>query len=77
MYCKQISLASVGSALSVSATLGLPRSQRVCFPSLHCSGSRLLYQELAEAGPGFSTLKATQVKAAQLQVLGYSTKAQT
>ena len=46
-HCKQISLASVGSARSVSATLGLPRSWRVCFPHLHCSGSRLLYRERA------------------------------
>ena len=29
-----------------------PRSRRVCFPGLHCSGSRLLCQELSEAGPG-------------------------
>ena len=29
-----------------------PRSQCVCFPSLHCSGSRLLCQELSEVGPG-------------------------
>ena len=33
-----------------------PRSQRVCFPNLHCSGSRLLCQELSEVGPGFSGL---------------------
>ena len=29
-----------------------PHSRRVCFPSLHCSGSRLLCQELSEADPG-------------------------
>ena len=29
-----------------------PRSQCVCFPCLHCSGSRLLCRELSEAGPG-------------------------
>ena len=28
------------------------RSRRVCFPSLHSSGSRLLCQELSEAGSG-------------------------
>ena len=33
-----------------------PRSQRVCFPSLHCSGSRLLFQGLSEAGPVLSAL---------------------
>ena len=32
-----------------------PRS-RVCFLSLHCSGSRLLCQELSEAGPGLHAL---------------------
>ena len=29
-----------------------PCSWRVCFPSLNCLGSRLLCQELSEAGPG-------------------------
>ena len=29
-----------------------PRSRRVCFPCLQCSGSTLLCWELAEAGPG-------------------------
>ena len=33
-----------------------PRSQRVCFPSLHCSGSRLLCRELSDAGPGLHAL---------------------
>ena len=33
-----------------------PRSQYVCFPSLHCSGSRLLCQKLSEAGPGLHAL---------------------
>ena len=33
-----------------------PHSQRVCFPCLHCLGSRLLYQELSEAGPGLYAL---------------------
>ena len=32
-----------------------PRSLRVCFPCLHCTGSRLLHQELSEAGPGLHT----------------------
>ena len=43
-HCKQISLACVGSACSVSATLGLSPLMAcvlsVCF--LHCLGSRLL-----------------------------------
>ena len=33
-----------------------PCSWRVCFPSLCCSGSRLLCLELSEAGPGFQAL---------------------
>ena len=33
-----------------------PCSWCVCFHSLHCSGSRLLCQELSEAGPGLHTL---------------------
>ena len=33
-----------------------PRSRRVCFPCLHCLGSRLLCQELSEAGPGLCAL---------------------
>ena len=33
-----------------------PRSRRVCFPSLHCSGSRLLCWELSDAGPGLHAL---------------------
>ena len=48
-HCEQASLAC---APSDSATLGLPPERRVCFPNLHCSGSRLLCRELSEAGPG-------------------------
>ena len=33
-----------------------PHSQRVYFPCLHCLGSRLLCQELSEAGPGLHAL---------------------
>ena len=33
-----------------------PYSQHVCFPCLHCLGSRLLCQELSEACPGFCAL---------------------
>ena len=47
--CKQITLACAHSAL---ATLGLPRSRRVCPPCPHSSGSRLLHQEPSKAGPG-------------------------
>ena len=33
-----------------------PRSRRVCFPSLHCSGSRLFCGELSAVGPGLHAL---------------------
>ena len=33
-----------------------PRSWHVCFPSLDCSGSRLLCWELSNAGPGLHAL---------------------
>ena len=46
-HCRQMSLACVGSTRSVLATLGLPPLTGVCFPRLHCSGSRLLYMERA------------------------------
>ena len=51
--CKQVTLACVRS---VSATLGLPFSQCVCFPCQRCLGSRLLCQDLFEDGPGLYTL---------------------
>ena len=59
-HCSQISLACVGNTLSVLATLGLPQSLRVCFPSLHCSRSRLICQELSEAGPGLCVLPRSE-----------------
>ena len=46
-HCRQMSLACVGSTRSVLATLGLPPLTGVCFPRLHCSGSRLFYRERA------------------------------
>ena len=58
--CKQILLASVGSARSVSATLGSPRSRRVCFPCQHCLGSRLLCRELSEDGPELYALPSSK-----------------
>ena len=33
-----------------------PCSRHVCFPCLHCLGSRLLCRELSEAGPGLYAL---------------------
>ena len=50
---KQITLAC---ARSVSATLACSRSRHVCFPCLHCLGSRLLCRELSEASPGLCAL---------------------
>ena len=38
-----------------------PRLQRVCFPSLHCPGSRLLCWELSEAGPGLHALPRSKL----------------
>ena len=38
-----------------------PRSQRVCFPSLHCSDSRLLCRELSEADPGLHALPRSKL----------------
>ena len=37
-----------------------PCSRCVCFPCLHCLGSRLLCQELSEAGPGLYALPRSQ-----------------
>ena len=48
-----------------------PHSRCVCFPRLHCSGSRLLYRERALSCMHFPGLSCW------VQVLGYSTKAQT
>ena len=55
-HCRPMSLACVGSTCSVPATLGLPRSQHMCFPRLHCSGSRLLSREQALRGVHFPGL---------------------
>ena len=45
----------VWGALAVSGPHWVcPRSWHVCFQGLHCSVSRLLCQELSEAGPGLS-----------------------
>ena len=38
-----------------------PHSRCVCFPSLHCSGSRLLCQGLSEAGPVLSALSSSKL----------------
>ena len=38
-----------------------PGSRCVCFPSLHCSGSRLLHQELSKAGPGLNALPRSKL----------------
>ena len=38
-----------------------PLSQRVCFPCLHCLGSRLLCRDLSEAGPGLYALPRSKL----------------
>ena len=38
-----------------------PRSWSVCFPCLHCTGSRLLCRELSEAGPGLYALPRSEL----------------
>ena len=38
-----------------------PCSQCVCFPCLHCLGSRLLCWELSEAGPGLLALPRSEL----------------
>ena len=38
-----------------------PHSRRVCFPSVHCSDSRLLSQELSDVGPGLHALPRSKL----------------
>ena len=38
-----------------------PHSQCVCFPSLHCSDSRLLCRELSDAGPALHALPRSKL----------------
>ena len=57
--CKLASLASVGRARGVWATLGLPRSRHVRFPRLHCSGPRLLCSG-TKAGPVLRALPRSE-----------------
>ena len=66
-------LASVGGARSAWATLGFPCSWHMCFPSLHCSGSRLLCRELSKVGPRLCALPGLSCSGSDF---GYSTKAQ-
>ena len=54
-HCKQITPAC--ALLTVSCPHWVcPCSWRVCFPCLHCLGSRLLCQERSEASPGLYAL---------------------
>ena len=52
-----------------------PHSRHVCFPGLHCLGSRLLCRGTFWGGPWVAC--TSQIYTAQAQVLRYSTKAQT
>ena len=45
-----------GECLQCLPHWAYPNSQHVCFPSLHCSDSRLLCQELSDAGRGLHAL---------------------
>ena len=45
--CRQLSLTCVGNTRSVPATWVCTHSRRVCFPHLHCSGSRLFSRKWA------------------------------
>ena len=67
-HCKQISLTSVGSAHSDSATLALP-PLTVCVLSLHCLGSRLLCWEPCEAGPGLYALPRSSRSGSGIRVV--------
>ena len=68
---------SVWGVLTVSGPHWVcPNSQRVCFPGLHCSGSRLLSWELSKVGPGLHALPRSKPLRFRL-LLRYSTKAQT
>ena len=57
-HWKQITLTC---ACSVLATLGLPCSRHVCFPCLHCLGSRLLCWERSEASPRLYALPRSKL----------------
>ena len=66
----------VGGVLAVSGSHWVyPRSRHVCLPRLHCLSSRLFCWGTVYGGPRVAC--ASQIYAAQVQVLLYSTKAQT
>ena len=53
---------NTGNVLTVSQPHWVcPRSRRVCFPYLHCLGSRLVCRELSEAGPGLYALPRSKL----------------
>ena len=54
---------------------GFAQSHGMCFLVLHCLGCRVLCGALSKAGPGVSC--TSQVRATWVQVLRYSTRAQT
>ena len=68
-HCKQITLASVGSARSVSATLGLPPLTGCVLSLSTLLGSRLLCQELSEAGPGLYALPKSKPSGSGIQIV--------
>ena len=75
-HCKQNITGMCGERLQCLGHTGFaPRSRHVCFPGLHCSGSRLLCWGTFWGGPWVAC--TSQIYAAQVQVLGCSTGAQT
>ena len=57
-HCKQISLACVHM---IQPHWVCPHSWRVCFPSIHCSDSRLLCWELSDVGPGLHAVPRSKL----------------
>ena len=62
-------LSSKGGRKKYKRHWACPRSRRVCFPCLHCLGSRLLCQELSEAGPGLYALPSLSHSGSGTQVV--------
>ena len=73
---RQASITGVCVVLTVSGPHWVcPAHGSVCFPGLHCSGSRLLCRGAVQSGPWVAC--PSQVWDAQVQGLGCSRKAQT
>ena len=51
---------NTGVCLQCLSHTGFAPTHDVCFPCLHCLGSRLLCQELSEVGPGLCALSRSK-----------------